>query len=483
MDNISLELSFTKQEFIQGESIPFTVVLKNVSGESLLLNSFDAKNQSVSLVAEGKSSEKIGTQMSWKERDGIHIDDPRQYKEFEVGPHKSKQLNGDGIEWLGDLPPGEYEMYAAYNSGVNIYVESERVIIKIEPGKAVYHKSVKSNIKLAYALTRTTWLNQVSDGFDLYLLESSPNFPSNTYRNWKVFNLKNKEQVFPASANTDPAKIIHLCWLDENNELNLLSVSEEQKPGKLQKHRLNLADAVILESPFSDQFGNFYVIIANKVGTEIVFVRIESEGKIEKSILLNLKNSIRSYSILWDRDEILHLVWNENYDSKINCLNVELNKPFKPIIPNQLCSLDSKIAGLEIYQTDSPTDKGYEEQLSVLKFDEVKGLWQRWYVNLQKPEPIIVETLKGVTSSSYSLFSSALTVDNEPVYLFMQNNREIYYYSSIGKTLEPLAGLSGKVLKDDSQPELITTAQFSHRPGVYVRYISKQNDFKYVKVE
>jgi hypothetical protein len=65
MDNIGLELTFTKQEFIQGESIPFSVVLKNISSESLLLNSFDAKNQSVSLVAEGKSGEKIGTQMSW----------------------------------------------------------------------------------------------------------------------------------------------------------------------------------------------------------------------------------------------------------------------------------------------------------------------------------------------------------------------------------------------------------------------------------
>jgi hypothetical protein len=44
-------------------------------------------------------------------------------------------------------------------------------------------------------------------------------------------------------------------------------------------------------------------------------------------------------------------------------------------------------------------------------------------------------------------------------------------------------GDGGKILKNDSQPELITTAIFSHKAGVYVRYISDKQEFKYLKME
>lgn len=484
MQNLKLELKISKHEFTQGESIPFTVVLKNTGNNSLTLQNFSIRNQSVTLAAKSsKSSMIMGTQMSWRERDGVHVDDPREFKEFEIAPGKSAELEGDAIEWLGELEPEKYELFVTYNSGGNIYVESDVVQINVIPCNAAYHKGVKTSIRLAYAYLKTVWFNQVGDDFEVFLLESSPNYPPNTFRNNKLFTIKDSYKIIPAAYNTDPSPTTHICWLDELYELNVVSISKERVPGKVKNYRLNLKEAELIESPFTDQQGNLHGLLSNNSGKEIIYFRVSTESQIEFHKLIPLKTNLGKLSVMWDRNEIMHLIWNEKKESSIYYSNMILNKKYESPQIKALCKFDSQIASLQLFQTSEQKSEFYSEKISVLTFNNQSLKWQNWAIDIAIPEPKLIEGLSGVATSNFSLHSSNLTVENVPIYLFNYSADDIYYYSSSKQNLEPLISSDGKILKSDSQPEMITTAVFSHKPGVYIRYISDSKEFKYLKIE
>lgn len=484
MQNLKLELKISKHEFIRGESIPFTVVLRNTGNTSLTLQNFSIRNQSVTLAANNSNDIlTTGTQMSWKKRDGVHVDDPRQFKEFEIAPGKSVELEGDAIEWLGELEPDQYKLFVTYNSGASIYIESDIVEINVVPCNTVYHKGVNTSIRLAYAYIKTVWFNQVGDDFDVFLLESSPNYPPNTFRNNKLLSIKDSYKILPAACNTDPSPKTHICWLDELQELNVVTVSKERVPGKVQNYRLNLKEAELIESPFTDQQGNLHGLLSDNSGKEIIYFRISAENQIESHKLLSLKTGLGKLSVMWDRNETMHLIWNEKNESIIYYLNIILNKKYESPQIKALCKFDSQITSLQLYQTSVPNSELYSEKISVLTFNNQSLKWQNWVIDTAAPEPKLNEVLSGVTTSNFSLFSSKLTVENVPIYLFNYSADDIYYYSSSKQNLEPLISSDGKMIKSDSQPEMITTAVFSHKPGVYIRYISDSKVFKYLKIE
>ena len=186
---------------------------------------------------------------------------------------------------------------------------------------------------------------------------------------------------------------------------------------------------------------------------------------------------------MWDRDEKLHFVWNDKNSSNIQYLKLKLNVEFKSPEIKLSGRFTSKIGALQLYQESVTNTELYTEHISVLTFEEQSGKWQNWIVDMAVPEPRLSETLAGVTTFNYTLYGSALSIENNPVYLFKNSSEEIYFYSSAKKSLDPLMGKGSKILKIDSQPELITTAIFSHKAGAYIRYISDKQEFKYLKME
>ncbi len=480
MDDIRLSLKIENQNFIEGESIQFKVTLENTGNKTLSLHSFEPDNQSVTLAANGqKQLQILGTQMSWKERNGSHIDAPRQYDNFELKPGESQILEGDALAWIGSLPPGEYNLMAAYNSGVNIYTESEQVQIKINPAKPVYHQKVKTNIRLAYALERSAWINQTEDGFNLYLLEDSPDFPSNFFRNCFIKKITEPYNVYPSACNVDPPEAVHLCWLDKDNVLNVIKISKDGEVEETEKYSPGLKNAEILLSPFSDSKGELHLLIMNNSGKEIIYIHLDHNKKFEKQILVSSSQGISNYSVLWDRDEIIHFAWNEKNRSAINYLRYNLNDGNKPE-QKELCNVRSNIKNLELFQTVN--GETYDEHLYALTSDENTGKYQDFLVDLVSSKPVLYKTLNGINSGGFTFFKSALTVENEPVYIFKDNSDKFYFYSSVNEEIKLLSDSSTKPLPVDSQPELFTTAKFSHKDGIYIGYLEK-NRLQYLKVE
>ncbi len=480
MNDIRLSLKIGNQDFIEGESIPIKITLENTGNKTLSLHSFEPGNQSVTLAANGRKQLQIlGTQLSWKERNGSHIDAPRQYDNFDIKPGETKVLEGDALNWLGSLSPGEYSLMAAYNSGVNIYTESEQVQIIINPARPVYHQNVKTNIKLAYALQRSAWINQTDNGFDLYLLEDSPDFPSNYFRDQFVKKLAEPYQVFPSVINVDPPEAIHLCWLDKDSVLNVIEISKNGEIEETYKYSPGLKDAEILLSPFSDSKGELHILIINNSGREIVYIHLDQDKKFRKQILVSSSQGISNYSILWDRDEILHFIWNDLNRPVINYLQYNLNDG-QTSEQKESCRLQTNIRGLELFQTID--GENYNEHLYALTSDTATGKFQNWIVDLSSAKPVLYETLNGINSGGFTFYKSELTVENEPVYLFKDNSEKFYFYSSITHDIQMLSHSAGNPLDINSQPELFTTAVFSHKAGVYISYIT-ENRFEYLKVE
>ncbi|NBB85885.1 MAG: hypothetical protein GVY12_06650 [Bacteroidetes bacterium] len=470
--SIDLTLTLERTTVLRMESIPFAVTLRNVGAEPLTLRDFNPNNRTVTLAAEASDgTQHLGTQISWKKRNGERFHEPRTYSTFELAPDAAKTLRGDALAWLGTLPPGAYELYAAYNSGPNVYAETDRVAITIEPAHPVAYAPAASPIQPAFALTHAAWQHATEEGAHvLYLLTSSPHYPPNFYRNRVVAELDERVQAEPSTAVLESVSTRHVCWLEPDGVLQVGAVSADGDVTPPQRYALALQEGVLLRSPLSDRQGGVHLLVADRERQSIQYVHVPAEGAMQTRTVADGTVDADTYAVMWDRQGQVHLVWKGAFDRRLRYTRFSRDEEGASPTTQEI-ALDGVPRRIALYQTYDSTTEVYAEHLYVLtEADPPTARWRQWQYVLDPVEAMGSQDLTMAAPEAYRPYAMALTEEHQPVYLFEDEEGMLSVHDAREGRM-PLFLEAEEPLTVDMHPALHTTTPFSHKAGSYVAYL------------
>lgn len=490
MGDISLLLEIEKNCVLETESIPFIVTLVNTGKDTLDIHDFRKKNESVTLVVEGSSSEYLGTQLSWDERNGEHFRDPRSYTTFELAPGEEKKLEGDLLAWIGVLSPGTYQVYVAYNSGPSTYAESDPVEVTVQPAHAVTYTPASAFVRPTLALTRATWQHLSDDGmYELYLMESSPEYPPNLYRNLRVVGREEEIQAAVSTSTLESVPSRHVCWFGAEGALGVVTVEADRGVGEVKEYTLSMADPVILRSPLSDGEGHLHLVVADQERARIAYILVQSTGEIKQYPLLDATIDLDTYALMWGRQGKGFLVWKEEHGRTLSYLHFETGATPRDSAGREvLPDVQGRTRGVSLYQTyDVDTRTFHEHAYALSLIDRPRLHWEQWIISLGEG---VIKNSRALTipnAEAYRPYATALTDENKPVYLFVDKNRAVSYYLPSSESLLPLfaegqdAGGQDRITAE-WEPALYTTPSLSQKASVYVGFIQDERAIRFASI-
>jgi len=488
--DISILLEIKKSCVLETESIPFIVTIANTGKDTLNLHDFRKKNESITLVVEGSSSEHLGTQLSWDERNGEYFRDPRSYTTFELAPGEKKKLEGDVLAWIGVLSPGTYQVYVAYNSGPSTYAESVPVEVTVQPAHAVTYTPASAPVRPTLALTRATWQHLSDDGmYELYLVESSPEYPPNLYRNLRVVGREEKIQAAVSTSTLESVPSRHVGWIEAGEALRVVTVEADRSFGEVEEYTLSMDDPVILRSPLSDGEGNLHLLVADRERTKIAYMLVQSTGEIKQYPLLDTTIDLDTYALMWGRQGKGFLLWKEEHGRTLSCLHFEIGATPRDSTGREvLPDVKGRTRRVALYQTYDVDTRTFHEHAYVLSLiDRPRLHWKQWRVSLGEG---VVKDSRALTipnAEAYRPYAMALTDENEPVYLFVDQNGAVSYYLPSSESLLPLfaegqdAGGQDRITAE-WEPVLYTTPSLSQKAGVYVGFIQDERAIRFASI-
>ncbi len=474
MSNVELTLTLADTTFLETESIPFVVTLRNAGPEPLTLNDFEPANQSVTLVARG-ADEVMGTQISWKLRNGDRFHEPREFSTTELSPGQSVELKGDALEWLGVLPPGRHQLYAAYNSGAAIYEETEAVEIVVRAARPVSMAPAITPARPAFAKIPVAWQNSDEDGTTgLYLLDTSPHNPPNYFRNVRVATLQGTVHAVASVPLEESVTTTHVSWLDESGGLNIVSKSASRDVTDPVRLVPRTGGLTLLRPSVTDVEGNLHLVAASK--DALFLLTIASGGSELRQVRLGESvPDVSLYSLLWGSDGFGHLLAKHPAYRDLSYARFGFLNEQAVSAANQVPDLKATIRALSIFQLYNVDTESYETQAVLLgesdtdagELADVPG-WQQWTLQLNEmtlraPSPVQIPP-------GYHPVDMALNADNEARYLLASSEGALWFLDSESGLL-PIRDDRHEPLAHSDQTVLIPTAPFSRIGSLFVGYI------------
>ncbi len=484
MSELTLSLDLQRTSFIESESMPFTVTLRNGTGRNLDLHSFDAANQSVTLAADAPGETQVlGTQISWKLREGERFHEPRRPPEFSLGGGEEATLDGDALAWLGTLPKGEYELYAAYNSGPNTYAESNRVRVTIAAAEPVMAAAESAPLHPAFALVHSAWLHGIAKNrYGLYLLESSPNVPANFFRNRQVAELAAPVVAQPSTAVMEAVPRRFVVWLDGEGILHGVAVEEPGGEARTFEVPLKIAEPRLLRSPLADEQGVLHALVT-AADNRLRHVRLGADGRAKVQDIAAATIRDDAYALLWDRQGRAHLLFHPPGLRAIRYLRFSLSGDGaapEEMTVDGLPGVPHNVLLRERF--DEAAESYHYAAFVLLRTDDPAAPWQVLETELvpgaeRKPGETSTRALS--VPAAYVPVDAVIEAEGDPAFLFSDEEGTLFTVDGEG-ALSPV--FDGEPMTTDDHPWLLAAGPFSHKKGLYVGYRRPEESIRFAYV-
>ncbi|ARA91967.1 MAG: hypothetical protein D6685_19520 [Bacteroidetes bacterium] len=478
MSDIELTLTLDATTFLETASMPFSVTLRNAGSEPRELHDFTPSNQAVTLVAEATGGEEVlGTQISWKLRNGERFHEPRAFSIFRLAPGEEAVLRGDALAWLGVLAPGTYAFYATYSSGMAVYVETERVAVTITPAHPTAFDPVLTPARPAFQPIPVPWLHAVGEGGDdsarvLYLLDTSPYHPPNYYRNVPIATLPGPVEAVVSVPAEDTVHTRHVAWLDEGNRLRVVARTGDHGVSPPRSYSHGLGEATALLGPaLTDAEGTLHLAATNDQG--LFLLSVLADGRFQRRSLGTMPLDPATTVVLWGGDEALHLLARRP-EGGVSYLQAE--RAQGPARAVALPDLGIVVRAMTLYQRYDLDEDAYRTCAVLLAEPDPDTArvvtlppWSQWRLPLDTMQPEAPEAVD--LPPGYQPFALALDAENDPQYLLIDREEALWLLHPDEGVPVPLLDARREPITAAAAPVLVPAAPFSRKGRLYVGYL------------
>jgi len=483
MANLTLELEVPKTEVIRGESIRFVLNLVNTGDAPVTTVDATPDNRAFRIrVSGGYGVNASGDQMSIQEREGEHIDEPRETPQSILQPKEKMTVRGDVMAWIGELAPGTYTLQGHHFDLHGNPTDSKAVEIKVAEAAPVYARTAVQNVFLSYSPRSTAWIHESGGGADLFFLQSSPANPAVTYSNLPMARLDTSADVFPSSFNISAPRIQHLLWASPNGNLQVIRFRSDLPPEAPLSLPLPHEDLQPIATPYSDEKGNLHALLATADGSPACLFQLIGKGTPAFHNIQAVPPLEGPRGALWYKDEVLAFAWVEPEGKDVYAAIVPLDAPPKQIPGKKIFTAGEAIIDLTLAQRFNAATEKFDRLAFVLGHDMVNDILLRWRINLADGQVEEENQFVADGIGNLRILQCVITDELAPLYLFAGPDGSVRFADSNFSAFVPVLNEMRKPVRAADFPGIVIPSRFSSAPGKYVRHIEQGKRLAWVKL-
>lgn len=502
--SLKLSISITSAEIFRGESNFFSVVLKNEGGQPINnAPTFASENEALSLwltpvdaVAPTQTElgpvivpgRRIANDKSFECRQGIHRHGTGEVSRAPLSPGGQWTARADLLEWFGEVPPGTYNVQAAYNSGYDV-IESPPVVLKILPWKPLAAAAARHGARSYSARATAAAMGSGPHGKFILAQSNSDALPKVPFHAIRVpVEAAGPVELRPATAPTAAVNTCHVLW-SEGKQWHVAAAplnGGEVKVSPLQ----NVMPGSVLASPLTHSDGGLAVPFADADLARLYLLRFAADGSLTSApeLSLDVPGPIGPHACCWQNDAMFHFAWCRAGAREVRLLSREINNPDAPvqhrvlgIAPGKVLWIDARIDADEamavrpIFVETGGDDPRHQQTPipltlkawaitatpTLLTCTELSAASNRVRtVNLRLPKERTLTPLCSVIRPLGDL--AAVCVDQD---------EELWYASTASGLICPLREVARKAIGPSQSPSLFAASSRGSLPWVYLRYL------------
>ena len=472
-------MGFEEREYVRGESIPVSVSIENKGSLPMKIDDFTVSSETLQVRMIDSSGERYsGSPLSWLKREGIPVP-PTKKNSILLGSGQKKTVLIDLVKIFGELGEGTYRVKATYHSGGILFVNSKVFKVKVVSAWPVYSFTPKDLFQLD-APIRTAWVNFEKNRFYLFILESSPNMPSNIWRCRRIAELEGRQEPQLSLLESSDQRYEHVLWYNQK-AVTIMTVLRTQQP-EFKKLMPYLQIQKIIGSPFTAEDGTLFLLILadDESGSADLFT-LSPDGRTKLMKFLSLKGKLVECSVIFRRRRA-YTVYMLEKEPALHYLELDLDK-------GEVCT--KKSIALEHIKTHytglalsyACRNEEGERMLCAHIMAEEGGRYHSQVIDVRQGRNVSSLFFPLAEQMKPKLLDLILDPECMPHYLFQDQWGALWYQSPKEIGLR-------KVTADDEtcpgnvvSPTLLISSPFSRHYGVYLRYIKDGSHFVYKNVE
>lgn len=367
---MSQELTFTLElqsgdQLLRGQSCFFKATLLNASQRPIAISARLESDEApvvLTLREEGaaaaapdtsgeigvlppESAGKTATIASPRERQGVYRHGHGERTPVQLRPDEQSILEGDLLEWFGDIRPGTYILTADY-VGSGLPITSKPVTLTIT-GRQLRALNVPRRGAVHYSTPPAAVMTLSKGG--VLLAQRGDGLPRHPRRG-VLAAFEGSTALFPAA---DSSQFVAAFQCIERNDSGLSVIRADLTPrvpaaAPSRKAIAGPAPDVILRSPLSTRDGSLYYVEVR--GGNVNVIRLAPGAADPGQPLHSFKlpgAEIGAYVCCWNQEQQLHFIWCNQGDRTVKMRTISLTDAAAPVAEADLFSAPGDVLHLE----------------------------------------------------------------------------------------------------------------------------------------
>jgi hypothetical protein len=512
---ISLELTLSQPHCLQGQSVLFVMVLANIGPEPFGGADAHPFNRAIKLYArDARRRQYEGSQLGGDLRDGrspnlVHW----HIKTTALKPGEKLEISGDLLWWIGELPAGDYRLFAEYNPQPRAggsRIRSREQLLRVTPARPALVSVPRLPEMTEPGPLTAFWRHGGPDDGKCFFQQQSRIQPPNPYHSFEIPCPGPQARPQVATVAAPRPAVGHVLWPDRKAVFVLPAAADKPTSAQPMKIDLPLNEPVILESARTTSEGDLLALISDAKLTELHLLQLKGGQSTLTKLDLGWTGPIGPYCVYWTLEDRLEFAWCPVGKRELYHTTAALDDPAGTFAPRPVGSEAARPLRIDMTRQrtiplqppglegpdgeplpQAPATQPVPPSITtLLMFTLSADPIQKSLVLTRRELPGAKDTQSGSISlqdraaGSVEVIDSVMTARTEPVYLLKDQSGDLFFASTLQAAIQPLEQLTGERITLNEFPSLAAGSADDDPPWVYLRYVNKGGTgFKFVKLE
>ncbi len=494
-DALELDLKLGTAECLRGESVPFRLTLRNPGTREVNeVRTFDPWNAATFLRARpvrdggtaagasprpGEEEGVRGCGLTAFLRDGFFAEPPDRPERRTLDPGAELTLTGDLLEWLGELPPGRWELRADHLTTGSRAV-SPPVPLRVRPASPVTLATARPGLRGATAPHTGAFVHAGEKERLVFYQVQSVHLPKNPLRAVRVGRSKGRTQVAAATLAAEGIEKGHVLWLYGRD----LALAVVDLPGRVPPRVVPVKGPAVenlLESPLGMPDGSVFAPVADGRFSRVSVLEIRPDGSARSHPLdLGGKSPVAAYSCCWESTAKLHFAWVGPGARVVSTTSLFLDEPGLGSFEGTPVMFDDPVLAVQAHLERRPLGGGVGEEDETEPPPPRLAIWavcrhgdelRLVRAHPDRPRPGILARFDVKDRGEVRVLSTVVSAEDLLCVLYAGEDGTVWTASAASRTTAPLEDEAGRPVVLNQQPGLMAAGPLGTLPWVYARYI------------
>ncbi|MGI9013133.1 MAG: hypothetical protein ACR2GY_02675 [Phycisphaerales bacterium] len=489
MSPLTTTLKLERNTCIRGESVFFEIHVENTAGGVVAdLPTLHPAHGVLTLTATHEGGDITGSPLAADHRDGVHQHGPETPQTIDLPPRQRMSTTGDILVWLGELRPGTYSIVANY-IGQFFESVSQPVQLTIQPAAPMYFATTRRGQVMWNAPAVSAWLHRDPSGILAFAQQQSHLLPRNSRGGLRIAQLAEPAAVHASVITNANSQIAPLLWQDRRGSIFICS-RQRGPGGPAQPIPVkSKATGDLLASSIVTPDGAVWAPLLDARANRLTLLRITPAGAATE-FPVDLGGPVDAMHPFFEYDARFNLFWAAPRGREVKQARLQLAEPEAGYVTRSVDTTDDSITWIEAY-LDLDAQFGeqpmFEEQLEPEQRNDMpeptgpKLMFWRLAtagdqllcsrVNVTNNTRTVEMRVPLANIKQPRVLSSVVTHRYQLALILADASNQLYYFSTIRRTIVPLAEAAGRAIVAAQFPGLMTAGDQALEPWVHVRFI------------